>query len=458
MTIGRHHDSLLATGDRTLMLEEIAHDKLSRLTASNQPIFSNDASYDNLVIKKARALEDWKGLGKIGQSKFKGLQDYEKQNDVGDLKDPDLIPSKNTSIVLKEVKGRIDREDPLSLLGIEPLDFDDAVMELSESLENVSEIRELYKVRKTSVGESANAGISADEAKKLKNCFSQGRELFLAGRNGSLMVKPLNFFYALTAYTYGIIILNNPLRYRKDMLPGSHGMAYLPAPIQAQFGGDTARGTFSDLVSSFPTHLVKTPSISFSIDCSNSVMELYNTRFEVSLGTLLSMIPEMSEYFELTTGQKSRCYPLEIISANDPRSVTWEFQIGNGESRPPSNCVNEAFEGFPVPERHGKIIVTIQAAKASRIKATIYTDLRGQLWFIENPFFPVILPEVAIHFLITSVFSNIMRYRPDEWGSVLLNEVSSKISLLTRHYFSSFQRKFMLLILRSASRYLPYAT
>jgi len=76
------------------MLEEIAHDKLSRLTASNQPIFSNDASYDNLVIKKARALEDWKGLGKIGQSKFKGLQDYEKQNDVGDLKDPDLIPSK----------------------------------------------------------------------------------------------------------------------------------------------------------------------------------------------------------------------------------------------------------------------------------------------------------------------------------------------------------------------------
>ncbi len=440
------------------MLDEIAHDKLSRQAASNQPIFSNDASYDNLVAKKTQVLKDWKDLGAAGQKDFKGLQDYENKNGIGSLKDPDLIPSRNTSIVLKEVKGRIDREDPLSLLGIEPLDFDDAVMELSESLENVSEIRELYKVRKTSVGDTANAGISADEAKKLKNCFSQGRELFLAGRNGSLMVKPLNFFYALTAYTYGIIILNNPLRYRKDMLPGSHGMAYLPASIQAQFGGDTARGTFSDLVSAFPTHLVKTPSISFSIDCSKSVMELYNTRFEVSLGTLLSMIPEMSEYFELTTGKRSRCYPLEIISANDPRSVTWEFQIGNGESRPSSASVEEAFDGFPVTERHGKIIVTIQAAKASRIKAMIYTDLRGKLWFIENPFFPVILPEVAIHFLITSVFSNIMRYRPDEWGSVLLNEVSSKISLLTRHYFSSFQRKFMLLVLRSASRYLPYAT
>src|SRR5699024_7697452 len=126
----------------------------------------------------------------------------------------------------------------------EPLDFEEANLELAESLENVNELRELYKLRKASVGSSSNAGISSDEAGRIKNCFSQGRELFLAGRNGSLMVKPLNFFYALTAYTYGIIILNNALRYRKDMLPGSHGMAYLPATIQAQFGGDCARGTF----------------------------------------------------------------------------------------------------------------------------------------------------------------------------------------------------------------------
>ncbi|WP_409527557.1 YaaC family protein [Rhizobium sp. B209b/85] len=64
---------------------------------------------------------------------------------------------------------------------------------------------------------------------------------------------------------------------------------------------------------------------------------------------------------------------------------------------------------------------------------------------------------MAVHFLITSTYSNIMRYRPDEWGSVLLNEVSSQISLLTRHYFSSFQRKFFVIVLRSISRYLPYA-
>lgn len=328
---------------------------------------------------------------------------------------------------------------------------------MAESLENIAEIRSLYKLRKATVGCSANAGISSDEAAKIKNCFSQGRELFLAGRNGSLMVKPLNFFYALTAYTYGIIILNNPLRYRKDMLPGSHGMSYLPAAIKAQFGGDSPRGTFSDLVGSFPTQLVNVSGASFNIDCSNSVIEFYNTKFDVSLGTLLSLIPEMSDYYKLTTGRDSRCFPLEVVSGNDPRSLTWEFQIGNGERRPTRDSILSAFEGFSISERFGKTIVTVPASQVSGIKALIYTDLRGKLWYIENPFFPIILPEVAVHFLITSMFSNIMRYRPDEWGSVLLNEVSSNVSLLTRHYFSSFQRKFMLLVLRSVSRYIPHA-
>ncbi|WP_155720926.1 YaaC family protein, partial [Gluconobacter oxydans] len=217
------------------------------------------------------------------------MRAFEIEKALPDIKDPALLPSKNTYLLHKEIKRRLSREDPLSLLPIEPLDFDDATLELAESLENTAEIRELYKIRKASIGSSPNAGISAEEAAKIKNCFNQGRELFLSGRNGSLMVKPLNFFYALTAYTYGVIILNSPFRYRKDMLPGSHGMAYLPASIQAQFGGDSARGTFSDLVSAFPTHLVKTPGISFNIDCSNSLMRFYENRFDVSLGTLLRL-------------------------------------------------------------------------------------------------------------------------------------------------------------------------
>ncbi len=241
------------------------------------------------------------------------------------------------------------------------------------------------------------------------------------------------------------------------MLPGSHGMGYLPKTIQAQFGGDSPRGTFSDLVGSFPTQIINRSGIAFNIDCSKSVMQFYDNRFDVSLGTLLSLIPEMADYYKLTTGRNSRCYPMEIVSANDPRSLTWEFHIGNGETRPSQDATKQAFQGFPISERFGKTIVTVPAAQAPSILACIYTDLRGNLWFVDNPFYPIILPEVSIHFLITSIFSNIMRYRPDEWGSVLLNEVSSDISLITRHYFSSFQKKFMLLVLRSVSRYLPYA-
>jgi len=234
-------------------------------------------------------------------------------------------------------------------------------------------------------------------------------------------------------------------------------MSYLPTDIQAQFGGDSPRGTFSDLVGAFPTHLIKTVIVSFNIDCSSSIMDYYHTRFDVSIGTLLSMIPEMADYYKLTTGRNSRCFPLQIVSANEPRSLTWEFQIGNGEIRPSSEAFERSFRDFPRSERNGKSIVRVPAAQTSLLKTCLYTDLRGSLWFIENPFHPIILPEIAIHFLITSMFSNIMRYRPDEWGSVLLNEVSSGISLLTRHYFSSFQRKFLLLVLRSVSRYVPYA-
>ncbi len=211
------------------------------------------------------------------------------------------------------------------------------------------------------------------------------------------------------------------------------------------------------MVGAFPTQLVTRGGASFNIDCSKSLIEFYKFRFDVSLGTLLSLVPEMSDYYKLTTGRQSRCFPLEIVSSTDPRRPTWEFQIGNGETRPSREALEQAFGEFPVSERFGKAIISVPAAQASRIKATIYTDLRGILWFIDNPFFPVVIPEIAIHFLIANIFSNIMRYRPDEWGGVLLNEVASNISLLTRHYFSSLQRKFMLLVLRSVSRYIPYA-
>lgn len=439
------------------MLKEIMVDITNISPASNQDVF--DAKTDFLEIKERNKFESsryWRNDDNIKEN-FKTIELYFKSINLIDIKDPSLQSAKNYNLLLNEAIKRCSRNDPFKPLAIEPLDFDDAIVELAESIENTEEIRELYRLRKPTTGDEKNSGISIDEASKIKNCFTQGRELFLSGKNGSLMVKPLNLFYALTAYTYGIIILNNPIRYRKDMLPGSHGMAYLPNDIMAQFGGDSPRGTFSDLVSSFPAQLVRQGNISFNIDCKNSVMELYKNRCTVSLGALLSMIPEMSEYYQLTTGRPSRCHPLEIVNSNDPRTLAWEFHIGNGERRPSRSGLDKAFEGLSQSERHGKCVVTVTAAQAPEIKATIYTDIRGKLWYIENEFFPIILPEIATHFLISSIFSNIMRYRPDEWGNVLLNHVDSQISLITRHYFSSFQKKFLLLVLRSVSRYHPFS-
>lgn len=439
------------------MLEEISQDKVHRNTTSNQPLFDDSVDYGSMEVKRSQYNAKWKSLDIKERALYSDQLDYDTKNDVPNIKEDKLIPAKNYYLMKKEIEFRLNKSDRFSLLPVDALEFDEASLELVESIENISEIKELYKLRKEAVGDKKNSGISSDEAAKIKNCFSQGRELFIAGKNGSLMVKPLNFFYALTAYSYGIIILNNPIRYRKDMLPGSHGMSYLPAQIQAQFGGDTAKGTFSDLVCAFPTHLVKRQGVEFNVDCSGSLLQLYKNRFDVSVGTLLSMIPEMADYYKLTTGRNSRCHPLEIVNANDPRSLTWEFHIGDGEKSPNLTSVDDAFSGFNRKDRHGKIIIIIPASEAHRINACIYTDLRGKLWFVENPFSPILLPEIAVHFLITSMFSNIMRYRPDEWGGVLLNEVSTEVSLITRHYFSSFQRKFLLLVLRCVSRYIPYA-
>lgn len=440
------------------MLQEIILDQVNSLPAKNQPIFRTDIDYDLLIEKRDRIIKKWHALDPIDKLKFPNQGIFEQNEGSPDLKSPELIPAKNLSLIRKEIKDRLGSHDSIKLLAIETLDFDESLLELVESIENINEIRDLYKIRKMSTGNKKNSGINAEEAGRLKNCFSQGRELYLAGKQGSLMVKPLNFFYAVTAYTYGIIILNNPLRYSKGNIPGSHGMSYLPESIQARFGGDSARGTFSDLVTAFPTQLIKTQNIEFNIDCTDSLIKFYEIRNDVSLGTLLSMIPEMTEYYKLTTGSNSRCHPLEIANANDPRNLTWEFHIGDGDVRPDISGIENAFSGLQRIERQGKTVITVPASKATSIKACIYTDIRGKLWYIDNPFFPIILPEVSVHFLINSVFSNIMRYRPDEWGGVILNDVHSNISLITRHYFSSFQRKFFLVILRSLSRYLPYAT
>ncbi len=269
------------------------------------------------------------------------------------------------------------------------------------------------------------------------------------------MVKPLTLFYSLTSYAYAVVILNNPIRFKLDNLPGSHGMNYLPDSIEAQFGGDMPHGTFSDLLTSFPTNAIRSRDVDYAQSSLESIRAFYKTRFTVSTGTLLSMVPEIRDYYKITTGRDSRTHPLEISVISDRRTTSWELQIGDGITRPPASDIGQAFYGFKISERHGKTIVTIPSAEEHLAQASIYSDIRGRLWYVENPFFPIVLPELCVHFLLTSMFSNLMRYSPDHWGEVLLNQVNTNVSLIISKYLSAFELKMPILLLRSISKFHP---
>ncbi len=439
------------------MLDDLLTDNVEVVKAENKPLFSTQFDFAEEKRRKDQATEEWKKLDQSKREEYRNnIKNYYKEKGVRDPQDPELYPSKNWHLLKNEASAQYQSTNRFELLPINDLHFEQSLLELVENIENVEHIRQLYKKRKLTSGKEKNSGINSKEASRLKNCLRQGRDLYISGKAGSLMVKPLNFFYSLTAYAYAIIILNNPIRFTLDAIPGSHGINYVPDGLKTQFGGDMPHGTFSDLFASHPTLFSKNRHFDIAIDNAEAILSFFSSRFTVNVGTLLSLIPEIREYYKLVTGRNSRTHPLEISLGNDPRNIKWEFQIGDGEYRPTGSEVENAFSGFNITERHGKVIVEVPAVDVHKISASIFVDIRGDFWFIENPFFPVILPEICVHFLLTNTFSNIMRYSPDHWGSILLNEVNSDVSLITRKYLSSFENKFPMLILRLISQYYPY--
>lgn len=440
------------------MLDEIINDSVEPCPAQNEPLFDSSLDYDDLKNAHAQAIEKWKKFSPTEKEKYDGkMEKYLTAEKVRDPKDPLLVAAKNYSLVRNEVGARLRSSQNLQdLLRIDELYYDQSILELIENTENIDHIKDLYKSRKRMVGNSSNAGIKTEEAGKLKNCLRQGRELYIAGKNASLMVKPLNFFYSITAYAYAVIVLNNPIRYALDSIPGSHGINYLPIGIKTQFGGDQPRGTFSDLFSSFPTTFMKQGNFEIVQDNTDSILNFYKIKHTTTMGTLLSMIPEIREYFYLITKKKSRTHPLMISASTSTRQQKIEFQIGDGETQPARSDVEQAFGKFRIAERHGKTVVDVPVEQIFSVKSCIYVDVRGRFWYVENPFFPVILPELCVHFLLTNAFSNLMRYSPDRWGNMLMNEVHSGVSLVARKYLSAFENKFLTLMLRAVSNFFPY--
>lgn len=433
-----------------MTLETLFSEHVNATDCSNQPMFDSSVDYQGVVDAYKAASREY---GEVPEPK-PTLDQFMKNKGVRNPKDADLYAAKNFQLLLAELTAR-QAGNVLADLEVDASNLDRSLLELTEAAENSHKIRELYRLRKQTT--KSDGGINLDEAVRLKHCLSQGRELFLSGYSSSLQVKPLSYFYALTAYSYAIIVLNNPVRFRKDMLPGSHGLNYLPNDIHIQFGGDTARGTFSDLHSSFPENSIRSANLEVIGSNAESILKFNERKFTASLGTLLSMVPEVRKYFEFVTGRNSRSHAMNVYSETRYAKHSYVFLIGDGQRRPSPVEIERCFPGAQIGEENGRSKIVVGSEDLNRLVLTAYTDIHGDLWFIENPFAPVVLPEVNLHFLILAIFSNLMRYRPDEWGELVNNNVEMGISLLVRHYFSAVERKFNMLVLRNISQFFPYA-
>lgn len=89
------------------MLEEIVQDRVTHVRASNQPIFRSDVDYDQLEIDRENAVDEWRKFGSEERKQYASQKDFESLRGVRNLKDPDLIPAKNLSILRNEAIERI---------------------------------------------------------------------------------------------------------------------------------------------------------------------------------------------------------------------------------------------------------------------------------------------------------------------------------------------------------------
>lgn len=413
------------------------------------------AKYDDYETKKSELLAKWKSFSKEEQSKY----NFKKFLNEG-LKDIDISEGvKNFRLFNEETKLRKESEHVARFLGVDLLGCNKSLLDILEGYENSTILKRLYKNLKLTVGRDKKSGIDTNEAENIKYCMRQGRELYLSGVSGSYIVKPLNYFYSITAYAYAIILLSSPLRFKLSSIPNSHGIDHKLDYAKISFGGDIKQGTFSELFMSFPVEFFKAGQgnneyIDICFDRSSSVKAFLENRYDTSLFSLFSMIPEMRDIYS-ESDQSSLVYPLEIKHTIKGKNHGYEFIIGNGNDIPDIDIMQKSFKDAELVTSEGKKKIFIKSDELSNVSATIYTDIYGKLWYIDNKFYPINIPEICIHFLAISALSNIMRYQPEIWGSILSNDIDARLSTLIRYYLTIYEQKFPFLILRSISDYFP---
>lgn len=411
------------------------------------PYFS-EWDYISFENKKEALTNQWRSITPEEQKKYdNSINKYYRS----ELEKEPSAEEKNYSLLSKETELRLAPGSGPKLLCINN-DFNNrSALDLLEIIENDKQIKEIYRFKKKNLGSSQNAGLNTIDAKKIKSCLRQGRELFESAQNGAMLIKPLIFFYSLTAYAYALILMNNPIKYRLEMLQNSHGIKYHHRNCQIDFGGEVPFGTFSDLFFSFPAIYYIDGNNQIAQDNRRSIIQFCNAKYSISVGTLLAMIPEIRDYYSLITGENSITYPLQMSWSINGHAVNLELLVGDGKTLPQG--INDSFPDFDVSNVDGKHKIIIPRDQFKNIRAQIFPDIKGQYWYIENHVFPVVLPEICVHFLLLNALSNIMRYSPDTWGELLLNESDSNLSLLVRKYIFSFEKKFPILLIQGLTQY-----
>ena len=188
-----------------------------------------------------------------------------------------------------------------------------------------------------------------------------------------------------------------------------------------------------------------------------SIELVQDSSIKLSLVTLLSMVPELNEYYTKVDTQNHLVHKLSIDTEIVNSSITYNFYIGNGIDRPSKEKLKAAFnvDDAAIRDNQGAYKVTVSSSIISRITPCIYHDLRGQLWYIESPIEGLVLPELCLHFLIISALCNIMRYSPHNWSNILTNKVSPQYSLLISKYLRLFEIKYPMLVSELITNYIP---
>lgn len=359
--------------------------------------------------------------------------------------------NKNYRLLLEELQKKMGSDLPSELLTIDYYTQDTLIQDLLSSLENENYIKEIYKGKKLQV----SSGLSSKDANILTDCIRQGRSLLDAGKKADMLAKPLIDFYAASAYAYAIIVINSPLHKSIDSLKGSHGHTYNHKKETIDFGGEIPFGTFNDLLAAIHVAKIKTPRIDLKYSLIPSIDTVQNNNISLSLMALLSMVPELNEYYGNLDSTHRLVHKLQIDTGVSGSKTVYNFYVGNGKYKPDLNQLEREFKTGNIVEEQGSYKIVVEAPKVNDIMPTIYQDLRGDCWYVESPIDGLCIPEICLHFLIISGLCNIMRYSPHEWSDIINNKISPKFSLLISEYIRLFEKKFPMLVTQYLTNYVP---